>query len=83
MHFWLTAVSGIGLLVGLFFLLAGNAAIEPLVAISSIGFYAAMFLFVFIALPAIWKRHQPAWRQRRATVPCGTANDIQRHLNLH
>ena len=31
-HFWLTAVSGIGLLIGLFFLLAGNAAIEPLVA---------------------------------------------------
>lgn len=58
-HFWLTAISGIGLLVGLFFLLGGNAAIEPVVAISSIGFYAAMFLFVFIALPTVWKP-QPA-----------------------
>ena len=30
-HFWLTAVSGIVLLVGLYFLLAGNPAIEPVV----------------------------------------------------
>ncbi|MBB6409287.1 MULTISPECIES: hypothetical protein [Mesorhizobium] len=55
-HFWLTAISGIGLLIGLYFLLAGNAAIEPLVGISSIGFYAAMLLFAFIALPAVWKK---------------------------
>ena len=54
-HFWLTAISGIALLVGLFFLLAGNAAIEPLVAASSMGFYAAMFLFAVIALPVVWK----------------------------
>lgn len=54
-HFWLTAVSGIGLLVGLYFLLAGNAAVEPVVAISSMGFYAAMFLFAFIALPAVYR----------------------------
>ncbi|CAG1009436.1 MAG: hypothetical protein F9K19_05765 [Rhizobiaceae bacterium] len=54
-HFWLTAVSGIGLLVGLFFLLAGNAAIEPLVAVSSMAFYAAMFLFAYIALTALWR----------------------------
>lgn len=54
-HFWLTAVSGIGLLVGLYFLLAGNAAIEPLVAGSSMAFYAAMFLFVIIALPTIYR----------------------------
>ncbi|MDR7221531.1 hypothetical protein [Aminobacter aminovorans] len=54
-HFWLTAFSGIGLLVGLFFLLGGNAAIEPVVAMSSMGFYAAMLLFAFIALPTVWK----------------------------
>ncbi|KQZ14687.1 hypothetical protein ASD44_11870 [Mesorhizobium sp. Root554] len=54
-HFWLTAVSGIGLLIGLFLLLGGNEAIEPLVAISSLGFYAAMLLFAFIALPALWR----------------------------
>ncbi len=54
-HFWLTAVSGIGLLVGLYFLLAGNGALEPLVAICSIGFYAGILLFAFIALPAVWR----------------------------
>ena len=52
-HFWLTAISGIGLLVGLYFLLAGNAAIEPLVAVSSIGFFLGMLLFAWIALPVI------------------------------
>ena len=54
-HFWLTAISGVGLLVGLFLLLGGNEGIEPLVAASSMGFYAAMFLFAFIALPVAWK----------------------------
>ena len=54
-HFWLTAVSGIGLLIGLYFLLAGNPSIEPLVGISSMVFYASMLLFVFIALPAIYR----------------------------
>lgn len=54
-HFWLTAISGTGLLVGLFVLLGGNAAIEPVVAISSMGFYAALLLFAFIAIPVVWK----------------------------
>ncbi|MDG4883611.1 MULTISPECIES: hypothetical protein [unclassified Mesorhizobium] len=54
-HFWLTAISGIGLLVGLYTLLAGNPAIEPLLGISSLAFYAGMLLFAFIALPAIWR----------------------------
>ena len=52
-HFWLTAVSGIALLVGLYFLLAGNAAIEPVVAAASIGFFAAMLLFAWIAVPIV------------------------------
>jgi hypothetical protein len=55
-HFWLTAVSGVGLLVGLFFLLGGNPSVEPLVATSSMAFYAAMLLFVFIALPAVYRK---------------------------
>lgn len=54
-HFWLTAISGIGLLAGLYILLAGNPAIEPLLGISSLAFYAGMLLFAFIALPAIWR----------------------------
>ena len=55
MVFRWTAASGIGLLIGLFFLLRGNAAIEPLVSISSMVFYASMLLFAFIALPAIYR----------------------------
>jgi hypothetical protein len=52
-HFWLTAVSGIALMVSLFFLLGGNAAVEPVTAISSIGFFIGMGLFAWIALPVI------------------------------
>ena len=52
-HFWLTAVSGIVLLVSLFLLLAGNTAIEPVTAVSSIAFFAALLLFVWIALPVV------------------------------
>jgi len=55
-HFWLTAISGIGLMIGLFILLAGTPAIEPLLGIASIGFYAGMLLFAFIALPVVWKK---------------------------
>jgi cbb3-type cytochrome oxidase subunit 1 len=55
-HFWLTAISGIGLMIGLYILLAGNPAIEPLLGIASIGFYAGMLLFAFIALPVVWKK---------------------------
>lgn len=53
-HFWLAAVSGIVLLVGLFFLLSGHPEIEPMVAIASLGFYASMILFAVIALPALF-----------------------------
>jgi hypothetical protein len=52
-HFWLTAVSGITLLISLFFMLAGNEAVEPVTAISSIAFFAALLLFVWIALPVV------------------------------
>ncbi|ESY74027.1 MULTISPECIES: hypothetical protein [unclassified Mesorhizobium] len=54
-HFWLTAISGIGLMIGLYILLAGNPGIEPLLGISSIAFYAGILLFALIALPAVWK----------------------------
>ncbi len=53
-HFWLQAVSGVFLLLGLYFLLAGNAAIEPVVAIASLGFFAGMLMFAWIALPVVW-----------------------------
>ena len=54
-HFWLTALSGTGLLVGHYFVLAGKSAVEPLVAICSILFFAAMLLFSIIALPVLRK----------------------------
>ncbi len=53
-HFWLTAVSGIALMIALYFELAGHPEIEPVLASSSIGF--GMLLFAFISLPAIWKK---------------------------
>lgn len=55
-HFWLTAISGIGLVVSLYFLMAGDESMEPVLGIASICFLLAMVLFAFIALPAIWRR---------------------------
>jgi hypothetical protein len=65
-HFWLSAVSGIGLMAGLYALLGGNAAVEPVVAISSLGFYAAMLLFAGIA---VWVLYRPAGSLRAAEKP--------------
>ena len=55
-HFWLTAAAGIALLAGLFFLLGGNPSVEPVVAGASLAFYAAMFLFIVIALPVVYRK---------------------------
>lgn len=52
-HFWLTAVSGVGLVVSLYFVLAGNVGAEPITAVSAITFFLAMLLFVWIALPVV------------------------------
>ena len=54
-HFWLTAVSGVVLVVGLFILLGGNPGVEPMVATASMVFFAATLLFAWIALTAMWK----------------------------
>lgn len=51
-HFWLTAASGIILLLALFMLFSGNVAMEPVAGISSIAFFACFLLFVWIARPA-------------------------------
>ena len=53
-HFWVQSVSGVFLLVGLYFLLAGNEAIEPVVAVASLGFFGGMLMFAWIALPVVW-----------------------------
>jgi hypothetical protein len=55
-HFWLTAISGIGLVASLYFLMTGNESMEPVLGIASIGFLLGMILFAFIALPTIWRR---------------------------
>lgn len=52
-HFWLTAVSGIALLVSLYFVLEGNLSVEPVTAISSICFFLGMLLFAWIAFPTL------------------------------
>jgi len=55
-HFWLTAISGIGLVGSLYFVTAGNEAMEPVLGVASIGFLLGMILFACIALPAIYRR---------------------------
>ncbi|MGB8316367.1 MAG: hypothetical protein WCE69_17960 [Aestuariivirga sp.] len=54
-HFWIHAVSVIVLVVSLYFVLAGNAAIEPVTAVASIIFFLGMLLFAWIAIPVINK----------------------------
>jgi hypothetical protein len=55
-HFWLSAISGIGLVGSLYFVMSGNEAMEPALGIASIGFLLGMILFAFIALPVIWRK---------------------------
>ena len=52
-HFWLTAGSGIVMLVSLFFLYGGSPAVEPITAVASILFFISIFLFAWIALPVL------------------------------
>ena len=54
-HFWIHAVSVVVLVVSLYFVLAGNDAIEPVTAVSSIIFFIGMLLFAWIAIPVINK----------------------------
>ena len=53
-HFWLAAVSSIGMVVGLYILYGGNPSIEPVLGISAMAYFAATVLFAFIALRALW-----------------------------
>jgi predicted membrane channel-forming protein YqfA (hemolysin III family) len=54
-HFWLHAVGIVVLVVSLYFLLAGNTAIEPVTAISSLVVFAGTLLFAWIAIPVVNK----------------------------
>lgn len=60
LHFWLSAISGIVLVGSLYFLMAGNTAMEPVLGIASIFFLLGMILFAVIALPAIWRKEVAA-----------------------
>ena len=53
-HFWLAAISSMGMLAGLFVLYGGNPAIEPLLGVGAMAFVVATLLFAFIALRALW-----------------------------
>jgi uncharacterized protein involved in response to NO len=52
-HFWLTAVSGIVMLISLYFIFSGNTAAEPVTGIASSVFFVGMLLFAWIALPVL------------------------------
>jgi cbb3-type cytochrome oxidase subunit 1 len=54
-HFWLSGISGIVLVAGLFMMIGGNPSIEPVVAVASMAFFVGMLLFAWIALGTMWK----------------------------
>lgn len=59
-HFWLAAASGIVFMASLYMLTGGNTGVEPVVAVSSMVYFASMLLFAWIALSSIWKAERPA-----------------------
>lgn len=54
-HFWLAALSSLGMFIGLFGLYGGNPSIEPLLAVSAVAYFAATILFAYIAITALWR----------------------------
>ena len=54
-HFWLHAVGIIVLVVSLYFVIAGNTAVEPITAIASLMVFAGLLLFAWIAIPVVNK----------------------------
>jgi hypothetical protein len=52
-HFWLTAASGIVMLVSLFLMFSGNPSVEPVTALASTAFFLCILLFAWIALPVL------------------------------
>ncbi|MDQ2634072.1 MAG: hypothetical protein M3Y78_10080 [Pseudomonadota bacterium] len=53
-HFWLAAISSLGMFAGLFVLYGGNPVVEPLLGMSAMAYFASTVLFAFIALRALW-----------------------------
>ena len=52
-HFWVQAVSGIVLVVSLFFVLQGNENLEPITAAASVGFLIGTLMFAWNAVPVL------------------------------
>lgn len=52
-HFWIQGLSGIVLVVSLFFLLRGNGQVEPITALASVGFLIGMLVFIWNAMPVL------------------------------
>lgn len=55
LHFWLAAVSSAGMFLGLFMLYGGNPAVEPVLGVSAMAYFASTLLFAYIALSALWR----------------------------
>ncbi len=66
-HFWLAAVSSVGMVVGLYILYGGNPSIEPVLGISAMAYFAATVLFAFIALRALWSSETAETASQTAT----------------
>ena len=66
-HFWLAAISSLGMFVGLFVLYGGNPAIEPVLGVSAMAYFVATVLFAFIALRALWGGEAANATSRAAT----------------
>lgn len=66
-HFWLAALSSLGMFIGLFGLYGGNPSIEPLLAVSAVAYFAATILFAYIAITALWRSETASAAPRMAT----------------
>jgi len=54
LHFALSQISLAGLIIGLWFLYAGETQFEPVAAISSIAYAVSFVVFGVVALPVVW-----------------------------
>lgn len=54
-HFWVSAVSSVVMLVTLYMLYGGNPSVEPVLGMASLLYFAATLLFSWIALSALWR----------------------------
>ena len=54
-HFWLAALSSLGMFIGLFVLYGGNPSIEPVLGLSAMAYFVATILFAYIAIATLWR----------------------------